>query len=394
MLNKGEIIMKCAECGKTCISDELIDTKSGKVCEECRDNHFVLCDNCGKYVNQMDTEYDSRVTVCLNCFEDMARCHCCKEIFPIDEITIINDLPYCENCKDDNFVVCDDCGEYIDRDNAMYIDSDDTTVCSCCFEDNYISCYECGTTLSMEHAQEYNDEYYCEECYHRVAYDHIIHEYDYQPEYFNFSESENRNKKLHIGIELELEFKDIEDRNHICDYIDDNVDDVYIKYDGSLDRTGIEIVSHPFTYQEIKKHFKRIYNELDNVNVENDLIDCGLHFHIDKEYLDEKTIQNIDYIVNEFSSYFEKIGGRKFNSYCDKQIKSLNRYGMDSGSRYLAVNLRNRYTVELRFCKATSDYYTFLDRVNTIFQLVEFAKNHSFAEITKYDEKKFIEEFD
>jgi putative transposase len=62
------------------------------------------------------------------------------------------------------------------------------------------------------------------------------------------------------------------------------------------------------------------------VNEMNDTEGCGLHFHLDRAYLNENMIATIDYIVNHYDTYFEKYCGRQYNYYCRKNEKQSNNW--------------------------------------------------------------------
>lgn len=113
-----------------------------------------------------------------------------------------------------------------------------------------------------------------------------------------------------------------------------------------------------------------------------DTTNCGLHFHISRNFFAEESVRVLDYFVNTNSDYLEKIGGRKFNSYCEKRIKRMDSWGETYDSDHCdSVNLSNEDTIEIRFCKSTSDYDTFMERLKLIKNLVLFYKTISFEKI-------------
>lgn len=113
-----------------------------------------------------------------------------------------------------------------------------------------------------------------------------------------------------------------------------------------------------------------------------DTTNCGLHFHVSRNFFTEESLRVLDYFVNSNSEYFEKLGGREFNGYCEKRIKRNTDWGMDFNSDHCdSVNLSNEDTIEIRFCKSTSDYDTFMERLKLIKNLVLFSKTISFEKI-------------
>lgn len=365
MENTEEEKIICYECGAEC-TDNYYQTEDGEVCEDCRFENYVECCKCGEIVHQ-------------------------------DNCTVDNDGDYyCDDCASEYLETCWHCGEVFLKDSMYYCDSEGEYICQGCYEDHYFTCEECEEVFPDSELVTNDCCCYCTTCYEHVMGSEYIHEYDYKPEPV-FSEEKERDKKLHIGVELEVQTEEIENKKPFCEDINSVFDenDIYLKYDGSLNDCGIEIVSMPMTFNYMKENniwgkiFNTIYDYPMDINDE-----CGLHFHIDKKYLDNKTIQNIDFMVNAFDTYFAEIGGREFNSYCSSVKKSIDDFGKSSGSRYLAVNLTNRDTVELRFCRSTDNFETFMERLKAIIKLVEFAKVKEFKDLTPLTTSEFEKQFE
>jgi hypothetical protein len=163
---------------------------------------------------------------------------------------------------------------------------------------------------------------------------------------------------------------------------------------------GVEIVSQPMTYDFIMNNtdWYKVFRYMANHSMD-DIDNAGLHFHLDKEYLTEKDIQMIDYIVNNYSEYFSELGGRSFDEcsrYCRKMKKSSDNWGKKTSddSRYQAVNLTNTNTVELRFCKSTYKWHTFIKRLKFIYALVQYSNQFTFEEILSKSKDTIIIEIE
>lgn len=69
-------------------------------------------------------------------------CEYCSRRLPIEEMRYISGHGYvCENCQEENFSECDDCGDTESNDDL--ISTGDSIVCSHCYR-NYSSCEHCG----------------------------------------------------------------------------------------------------------------------------------------------------------------------------------------------------------------------------------------------------------
>ena len=353
---------------------------------------MFTCDFCGKEVENVENIND--YNLCEECIEndEYRFCADCGKMIHVDDAVWIDDDYYCYDCHE----TCNDCGCVMTRENAIYTNY--SAICSSCYESDYISCQSCGEVHDIDDAYSLGDEWYCEYCYKGALENIGIHEYGYKPNpCFNSmdDESEMRDNNLHVGIELEIQGCS---RNEFCQDIvseygyDDGM--FYLKVDGSLTDDGVEIVSQPMTYNFITQSgdWKFVFDQM-KVNEMNDTEGCGLHFHLDRNYLNENMIATIDYIVNHYNTYFEKFCGRQYNYYCRKNEKQSNNWGKNIGARHDAVNLTNGFTVELRFCKSTCDWDTFIQRVRLIFAIVEFAKNHNVKDCIDWGYYTFLSVF-
>jgi hypothetical protein len=220
----------------------------------------------------------------------------------------------------------------------------------------------------------------CEDCHYG---DHIEH-YHYKPTPIFFDSNKSTNEDLYIGVELE-----VEGDNFVRFSEEVDTEFIYCKRDGSIPN-GVEIVSHPAHYEYHRfNEWKEIFKLMYECNL-NKVGNAGLHFHISKKGFIKDGIKNIDYLVNNFEDFISKIGGRKFGEYCWKEHKCKDSWGINRGNRFVAVNLSNTNTIELRFCKSTYKWHNFIKRLKLIYALVTYANNKTFDEIFNIQENKFM----
>lgn len=279
----------------------------------------------------------------------MKECHYChthKAIFyPLHHDRNTYVCNYCINNKYERFIVCDVCNIIIDLNVDYYADA-------------------------------YDDDYLCEECYFDK---YNIHSHEYIPNItFLHKSNQNRKDNLHIGAELELATHYKKDKmNFLKEYNKYYVNkEFYFKHDGSISGHGVEIVSLPMTINMIAKYWKPLFQQIKQYNFQ-DTQDCGLHFHIDREYLNNNTIRNLDYIINNNKDYFVKFANRENEDYAAYRKKRMNHWGIDTCGKYSAVNLAKKNTVEIRICSSTIHYNTFLKRIKLIYALVDYCKHHT-----------------
>lgn len=299
---------------------------------------------------------------------------------------------------------CSLCNKYHEQDEMLLINN--KMICFDCLKEHYgitfTNCKYCGRRLietyhSLSMVELIVNEYkfplsnsgfclgcYCYKCHyqdcdciiaegHKYCHNHIgyekLHQYNFKPEPIFKGELSN-NKDFYIGIELELNFNNEKDQLNFLKQYD--ADFFYCKRDGSLSKFGVEIVSHPATLDyHINSHrWTKLFNLLDQykLNTKN----CGIHFHISRNNLSEESIYNIDYLVNHYDGIINEIGSRGYTHFAKKYSVGLyNYYGVDRiSTHYDACNLCNNNTIELRFCKSTYNFKTFMKKIKMIFALV------------------------
>lgn len=206
-----------------------------------------------------------------------------------------------------------------------------------------------------------------------------IHSYGYKP-YPIFYKNNKENTDLFVGVELEINFNK---KLSLADFLDNhNSDFVYYKHDGSLADYGVEIVSHPATFDyHFHNEWKNIFDALKDTNTNN----CGLHFHLSKAAFNRNEIRMLDYFVNNFTNSISQIGSRALKNYCRAVNSNVYGLGRIIQSHTDACNLTNLHTIELRFCKSTNHFESFIRKIKMIFVLVSFIK-----ELSKYNYKNVV----
>jgi hypothetical protein len=313
-----------------------------------------ICKCCGAKTGNNTIVYDgySRFYyLCQNCASrhlkqgSIEKCHCCQKYYMCHSLYNIDGYSYCTECKRQLTKSC-----------------------------------ECGNLILGGK--------YCVEC----AKHKFINQYSYKPK-ANFYSYPNEEEKLFAGIELEMNFDDVIDFKKFIEHY--SADDfVYLKRDGSIGNNGVEIVSHPATF---KFHFhnsewKTIFSQFKHTNT----LGCGLHIHLSKNAFNREEVAFLDYLVNNFDYMITQIGSRSLTHYCRK-IKAR-RWGYDRLSNHTdACNLTNDKTIELRFCKSTNNYRSFMKKLKNIWVLVMFVKfigkYKKCREYMTEDKKKEVERY-
>ena len=151
-------------------------------------------------------------------------------------------------------------------------------------------------------------------------------------------------------------------------------DQLYIKSDSSVQH-GFEEVSHPFTFEELKKiNWEYLFtNETTKHN------SCGLHVHLNRTAFTTLHMYKFINFIHNNETFIDKIAGRKGNSY-SKSLQYTPKEGAKKKKgwdRYNKVNLNTEHTIELRFFAGCNDMYHFLYRLEFCHALYIFSKNNS-----------------
>lgn len=416
----------CACCGAVVKITDCAPVANGKlVCGDCLAREFAQCDCCGDWFPRDETtETGNGDRVCESCLDDWYFfCEDCGTWYPEDDAVEVNPNTrasgyVCEDCAERNYRRCDDCGGYFDDRHIAFSDAyhDVCTNCS----DDWCSCSCCGEVLRTD-AAVYDDddgEYYCSDC----APTSRLHDYGYKPDPVfgttdemdgaSFYESDD----LTFGVELECDGGDsvrdaLDDINRITNRC-------YCKHDGSLS-DGYEIVTHPGTLAWHKERFP--WGEVCKASVDNgfrshDTSTCGLHVHVGRDQLGDNSCETaakmslITYRLKDWFICFSRRGGEsrwaeyvkpKFPLRGDDHEFLRGYYDLLFRNRYLAVNVRNDSTVEVRIFRGTLNPNTVLACLELVNNLAIYARDHeledclavTWDELVHYEEHEELTDY-
>ena len=237
----------------------------------------VQCDACEQYIDPDDALYvDS-----TEHSNDAHYCSCC--IGSCSRSSCVNlchpDESVCPSCEQRS-VVCDQCDDYEDRDRVELVG--DNYVCEDCLERHYYRCDQCDEYEFRRHVRDG----VCREC--RESDDYLpssgIHSYTYKPRPIFFASLGDSTP--FFGLEIEVEAVHDESspergaelaRRHCSDLI-------YCKSDRSLNN-GVELVTHPMSLEYLQR-CDSLEALLESLGAEGfrawKTTTCGLHVHISR----------------------------------------------------------------------------------------------------------------
>lgn len=382
----------CSHCGCVLVNgvDEIFTSPNKEpMCEECFETNCFTCEDCGDICWTDDGEW------VYNGFGD-----------PVKYI--------CNSCQQTGeYYICDHCGHLVYEEGCMT--DGYTTVCdSCASRYDYHRCERCGDIHREDEMQYYNGGWYCPDCVpdEYSSSSKYVKNYGYKP-YPNFLSEQkvpSERNALFMGVELEI---DKGERPCACAEklaeIETYDDEFYMKYDGSLEDVGIEIVSHPATlsYHLNRFQWKEVFSTAKKFGYKShDAGTCGLHVHVSRAYLaaDENGVTSEDR---------EELNTAKIILFVEKHWDEMvrfsrrDRYQLDrwakcpdsaitpedeignikdklynlTDDRYQAVNLCNSSTIEFRLFRGTLNLNTFKATLEFVQLLCDYCKEHNLKEV-------------
>ena len=289
-----------------------------------------------------------------------------------------------------------------------------------------ITCNSCGKKIDANYSMQRESRYYCLDCYLQ-NYGRLLLDYCYKPSP-RFNAMSFEKNPLYMGIELEVEASNERDYNDGDeeDYEDDEDDEYsdrdsdehsstylkeqayyimenypcYIKYDGSLNNCGMEIVTHPYSLKYHKKVFnweKLLKYLKDNKFTSYENNRCGLHIHISKDFFIPEDYLKLNIFFDKDYDRMKKFAKRNKTGFCHKigsdQTETIARRKKRTDlsgwyDHYKSLYFGNCNTIELRIFRGTLN----IERFNATLDITEglsyFIKSYSLAFFIKATKKQ------
>ena len=352
------------------IIEYYMDTNRVQVAVICSGKTYVVSDTILFDIDQLK-HFTHHEVKCDHCGENITT----EAIVDHDGNILCND---CLSTAIDNgdMTKCDYCGEYVQWDDARYIESNDRIVCDDCYDEYYRTCESCGDTHYIDNMyyHDHHDCWYCECCYPGDS--------EFEPVYNQMVSLEKG--KRYFGMELEVENYD-----RYSYGITDQIMDIMgkdtileIKEDGSLDCGGFEIVFQPLSEEyinsdEFKDKLTKLSNLLQRNNFYKEAPNGGLHIHTTR--LGGEDIADLYTLAKFFDNELKQINARFSSSWC-----RIGDYTTDYGknkeineeiqgeTRYQWWNTTNSRTIECRAFDSSLDVDTILNDYNFVINAFKY----------------------
>lgn len=350
VVNEEDELLHCSECDELITgSQEYYNPDGERICESCFEDNYCYCDDCGEVIRiDESTSIDGGYKyVCENCLDDYYHCEDCGE-WVSEAIYISSNGGYyvCDDCRDNGYYYyCDDCGDCFYEDDLTYCEHDDCYYCDRCIDDHQ------NDNIGSWHS-------------HKGTFNEILH-----------LEGEDINEVITYGEETETEheYNSNENEDELIEVLSNCPLKPVFERDGSLDDSGVEIISQPFTYDYLMANvegIKEAFTKAIALGYRSDRDDCAVHIHVKRP--SDEVVDRIWLILETFKEEIIKVARRhsegyaKFvsdNSGVDENVVKSIKYikdNKDRNDRYYALNLENSKTIEFRIFRGTLNYRTWL----------------------------------
>lgn len=309
--------------------------------------------------------------------------HCSTWVSEL-RFAVQGDRGLCESCEDRWVAICERCNETIDtyvHEHYTITEAGDSycgdTYCYTCTEDHAVYCDRCDSYHLYESCDNGLDG---------------IHDYGYKPEPIFHGTTPTY---AHFGVEVEMESRDGNGQEALYYFMRTFTDEeFYYKHDGSIySEDGFEMVSHPRTLESWQALLPRLQDSMQRarrVGMRSWNTDtCGMHVHIDARTFGSSSahLYRFTQFIYRNERALTRVAGRGSVSYAryyqtdDERanglvadIKDRKRFG-GAGDRYMAVNLGNRRTIEVRMFRGSLKAERIIANIEFLHALVEYTRH-------------------
>jgi hypothetical protein len=384
-----------------------------------------FCRWCGTKHEARNMQMHNGHRYCMNCINGTFVCGECGERHP--ETKAKNkgsfDGTYSLICYDcaAKLDKCDSCSQYYAPENTIKVapDRDEIgnfnihTMCSNCQAEQRCICTNCGVLTYASIATELRGHYYCPVCTEEFA---GIQTYSYKPLRPRFQKAPTEGKvtkaAFHMGFELECaphhSFIPNEAMVHL---VKEEVgrDKIYMMEDGSIGQAsgerGMEIASHPFTWEFYKKHGYKDWDKmclfLRKHGWKASYKGLGIHIHTTKAAWGTHQIYKLFKFIHDNEVFIQRIAQRGQNMYCSyenlgpnvRKAVAKSKVQLDE-HHYNVINLTNgesglpSKTIEFRMFQSTFEPLYFHKNIEFTYACYQFTRSEK--EMTEQKFKSFL----
>lgn len=283
------------------------------------------------------------------------------------------------------------------------------------YESMFTRCLSCSTENHIDTFRTAGTGHICRDCDYDINTG--IRGYSYKPNFLMWDVQNGsivkqslKNDRDLIAFELEVQFKENMsryDQRKIVRKINDTLEGglFYCTDDASITgngRDGVEIVSHPMTYEFFTSYgFQELFELKGKIQGWNVSKSCGIHVHLNRSTMSHLNQYKVAKFLNTFKGFSYKLSQRnrsdlirwsafsnEIASMVSENITARFRSDKQAGdcdytsyktmthgdTRYLATNFQNSQTLEIRIFRSTMNEESFRKNIEYSESLRGWAK--------------------
>jgi len=275
--------------------------------------------------------------------------------------------------------VCDECDEHNQPGGEQIVQTRNGEYewCEGCVSYFAWECEGCQVLFgeSLESHETGSGDTVCNECYESYEDERLVKSHDFEP-----AEGWQMHGVGSVGYGIELEMDTRGGRETAVEYIAEKIpsDVAIMKEDGSLSSDGIELVSHPRTFDswnESKEQWSAWLAGVASCGMESwTQSQCGLHVHMTRAGMSASHQVRFGLLFNRNALDWQGVARRSssFANFNEGETvtKVKVRY---SANHFDAVNFSNTKTIEVRIFRPSLQF----GRVLGSIALVHFAREYT-----------------
>ena len=313
----------------------------------------------------------------------------------------------CDDCMEiinEDFFMCNDCQAWEANDvGRTTYGNDYDQVCRTCIDNEYtFSSYydqyvysndsrealdQHGNTVTIHEDDEdfnYSDE---DDCYvhsehnpkARLLGSYHSHKNQFHPIVSDWTKLHNR----YFGVELEVEvakgdrLDSVTAINAVAN-LDENGKFCWFETDGSLSH-GYEIITQPMGLDQHEQFWGWLKTDLTKPLLSHKTTTCGLHIHVSRKGLSKLQLSKMISFVNhpDNEEFITALARRYAQNYARIGQKKISTAWKSQQSRYDAINMEPRQTVEFRLFRGTLKYEAVMASIQFVNALVAYCHDQS-----------------
>ena len=379
-----------------------------KIRERSKKTLLYFCRNCGLLHLTSQMIHDEHY--CPKCYDSLCECGMCGDIMPRRRATTARikgqKIRVCYNCRK-KLSYCTNCGYMVEKESVVHYDMrrfedgsmEQAHICKECDPKHSFTC-KCGIqTHNQVSRRSSNGDQVCPACSEE---DEGMQPYYFKPMRLHFQTGDREGKvsedAFHMGFEIEIAMKYSNiDQNSMTHLLKEKFGNkrIYCMHDGTIESSsgypGLEVVSHPFTWEDYKEQSYKWDEMLIYLRAKGwsaNFPGVGFHVHTTKESWGSFQIYKLLQLIYKNKDWACKIAQRKPTTYCTMETRDFDEAVLVAKNKknrsvdhYSAINLNNgngtaSKTIEFRLFQGNLEPLYFHKNIEFVRACYQYTQNY------------------